>query len=701
MADFYQKVATPQTQMRQQSGPSGATTDVNARAEAQNKAQSNIGRAIQGILGVAQGVSDIYDRDQEYKAKKEAVEFKRMKMEHSLDIKSDMAGYVQELQTSIASDGKPLTDYTPEELKKKMIEKSEGISKGRGFGEKTYYKALQEEINNKNEAFFQRQLGVNQEFQLNKSYKAASSEISDILRATEEPSEVLREFNNILDENVGYGSRMVDIDGTQSEVRYSIQDSRENAELRLLQPLVESAMRDGDVAMVSMLDSQEFRDRFSNISDYPAMVDAAKKQTQSVLNKNRQINLDRVSESAFMSVDMGVVSGDAAIDEYVDNQVKAIKQEYNRPSTEDILKLKSKLKKASEETVSFNQYYSAMKDGDYTFGKRSNIPKADLDKMDDRMFSVETGITDLSPEGLSNAIKSGLKDDALKAYFNSGLPISPALKAAANTPATGGWKGIREKSETFTMLQSLTQDTSKTALDLFSPDEYSRMMHVREIIDTADSGAITQDQAYQMYSKFNNDREKNIDSMGVYRSPKSSAIMRDEKVQQWIQEQSTDAPWKFDDYSGSDYIKLQHEKYLSLALDTTDSIEDAKDLATKMFYSNNTQIENPDGSEGVIPSEFSAFTVKDFVKVAENSDKFSSRRSASGYLGLFKEYSFERNLAFRPSVDYDKTGLMDFYYDGQFVMSLSSRDMESQLSGINKANVEAAEQRNIDITQNR
>ena len=465
----------------------------------------------------------------------------------------------------------------------------------------------------------------------------------------------------------------------------------------MVQPILERIMTDRDPRALDLLESKEFKD-FFDFPDYDNVIEAAKQQVQSTINKRRQMNFDRVEEAAYSSVDMGMIKKESDVKTFMKNEVDTM-TEKDKPDTKQLMKLEASLLKAVRTEGTFQDLYKGIKDGDYTLLDRSGLEKKEVEAMKNKFFTVETGITDLSPKGISEAVKSGTYDTELKSYFNSGFALPPHLETWANTPPSKGIEGMREKYETFLQLNSITQDTSRTTLDLFKPKEYGRMMFAGNLIDNIDSGVMDDKEAIQIYSTFNNDLQKNVDSFGVYTSPKAHTALQDEGVKTWLADMQTDAPWTYDDFSSQAYMGRQFKNYFSYAMETTEDIDEAKKTAEKMFYSRHTAFENPDGSEGIMTHEFKGFEVKDFVSVADNLPEFRDIKAAAGYLGLAKDYDFKGNLAFRPDPSYEKNKLMNFYYDNKFILSMSADLMKSNVDKINKSKISSAEERNVLKTQ--
>lgn len=696
MADYYQKVATPQTQFRQQATPSGPSVDANAQAEARNDAQSNLGAALMSLVGTAATVSNIQDQ-------MSAEEKRRMKVEHQLDIDSDLSNlgsfstaYIDGLDSN-----KKITDYTPRELRDHLEKASDEYIKANGLGDKPYFDVLKEDMDAKKLALFNRQAGINKETQKELRYGSFMSQVKSTFRASNSPEDIVAELKDSLTKNVGIGSKQVEIDGEMVEITPSIQDTEDNAKLRMLQPIIESVMTDRDPKALQLLESKEFKE-FFDVPDYKNVVNSAKQQVQSTLNKNRRVSYDKMEEAGFFAMESGMFTKPSDIETFMKEQLAPL-DETNRPETKRIIGLKSALMESLQAEMTFQQNYEAIKSGDYTILQRSNMPKKQIEAMENKFFTVETGIQDLSPQGITEAVKSGQFDAQLKSYFSEGYPIPPYLEKWANTAPSGGISGLRDKHDTFLQLNTLMQDTNKSALDIFNPKEYGRMMFLGNLVDNIDSGVLDDKEALSVYSTFNNDLEKNVDSFGTFISQKAATELNSEATQKWLSDVKTDAPWTIDEFSSQAYMERQFKNYFSYAMEATDDPEQARSMAEDMFYKRHTAFENPDGSEGVIPYEFKALTVEDFTKIAENDpdSTIESLREAAGYLGTFKEYEFRSNLSFKPDPSYEKNKLMNLYYDGKFIKSYSAESMMNNIKVINAGNVSRAEERNVSRTQGR
>jgi len=693
MSKFFERVATPEIGMQQSAAPNGPTVDANARAEAQNDINNNLGSALQDLIGSAGAIASIkenYDRQ----------EMAKMRAENDLDAESDLANigsYIVSGVDSLAED-KNITDYTPEELKSEVDKMSSRYIKEKGLENKGYFKLIQEKIKEKSGVLLDKQYKTNEKVQKEKKYGVLMNSVKSVFDVSADPSTVVGQLQDKLDQNVGLDTKVINVDGKDVEFTPTINDTEENAKMRMLQPILESVMANRDPKAMRLLESKEFKE-FFDFPDYDNVISAGKQQVQSTINKNRQMSYDKMEESAYFTMDAGMFKSTKDVKAFMKESLENIKEE-DRPETKRLMKLEQSLMSSMNEELGFQGVYNSLKNGDYTVLERSDLKKKEVDAMKNKFFSVETGIDDLSPQGISDAVKSGNYDSQIKNYFSSGHPLPPHLEKWANTPPSGGINGIRDKHETFLQLNTLTQDTNTTTLDLFQPKEYGRMMFVGTLMDNIASGAMDDKEALQVYSTFNNDLNKNVDSFGHFTSTKATTALADDKVKEWLQDKKTDAPWTYDEFSSQAYMERQFKNYFSYAMETTDDQEKAMEVAEKMFYSRHTAFENPDGSEGVIPHEFKSFDSKKFVTVANELPEFKDIKDAAGYLGLARDYDFKSNLSFRPDPSYEKNKLMNFYYDGKFIVSMNSDMMSKNLNIIGKRKVLQAEKKNVEKTQN-
>lgn len=704
MSKFFQQVGTPQTQFRQQAVPNTPTVDANNRAEAQNDANNNIGSAIQSLIGTVATVSGI-------KNNQDAIDDRRMREEHKLDIEADTHGVASfmdvQLKKRAEDDGKEIEDYSDEEIKNIYNESTDAYVKANKLNEKSYFSVTQEALEAKKLGLLDRQLEMNTETRKQKKYNTFTRNAKTAFKVTTDPKDLVGSLEELLTSSVGFDPVTKTYeDGSTVTFNPEIQDTRENAKLRLIQPMVESVMADKDPKALRLLDSAEMKEFFKDVPDYDNLINSAKFQVQSTSNKNRQISYDRVEEASYLYMDSGLFKSVDDVDRFVDSQIDALPED-NRPETKNIMRLKDKLTKSMEDESKFQSMYDALKGGDYTVLERSGMKKKEIEYVQNKFFSTETGIQDMSPKGINEAIKSGEFDSNLKKYFNEGFPIPPHLEKWANTPPSGGIEGIRDKHESFLQLNSITQDTTKTALDVFNPKEYSRMMFAGNMLDNLDSGTIDNKQAHEIYSSFNNDLDKNVDSYGTFVSSKAQQALQSSDTLEWLDSVSSDAPWTYDEFSSQAYIKRQYKNYFSYAMESTDDIDSAKEMAENMFNSRHVAYENPDGSEGILPKEFKEFgtnssgnvDIKNFVDVAKAAAPFQNYLKVAGFKGRFKDFSFERSLSFKPNPSYEKNKLMNFYYNNQFVMQLDADQMRNNISRLNQSRKSKAEERNVNKTQ--
>lgn len=690
MSKFFEKVATPDARYQQTAQPSGPSVDVNARARAQNDYNNNLGSAIKALVGTVGTVT------QTVKTIDEA-QMERMRLEKGPEAEADSSGYIDFLN-SYTKDGKSISQMEPSELEEAMGKATDDFVKANKLSEKDYFDVTKEMLDTKRKAFFTRQLDFNNKLKKEKNYDVLSKKSAQVFDTFDTPENAVEHLKNTLEEMVGQGEKTVIRNGKEITFTPPIQDSDFAAKQRMLEPIVKSAMIKKDPKYVKILESKEVKE-FFDIPEYDNVLNSVKQQVQSTINRNKQMSFDRIEEAGYTAMDAGLFKTPKDVDDFFKDQLEMTNEE-DIPETKRIMKLKSDFMNAFQSEATFQDYYQQIKGGDFTLLERSDLEKKEKDFIRNKFFSVETGIQDMSPQGISLAIKSGQHDSEIKSFFNQGYDLPPHLEKWANTPPSGGIQGMRDKHETFLQLNALTQDTNKTTLDLFQPKEYGRMMFLGNLFDNINSGTMDEKEALQVYSSFNNDLEKNVDSFGVFTSSKAATISKSEDVQKWLDNKSTDASWTIDEFSDQAYRRRQFQNYFNYAIETTDDTDQAMELAEKMFDSRHVEFENPDGSEGTMPNEFKQFRVNDFVRIAESHPDFQPIKQAAGYLGLAKDYDFRSNLSFRPDPSYEKNKLMNFYYDGKFVLSVSSENMENNLGILNRRKVREAEQRNIQRTQN-
>ena len=693
MSKFFQKVATPETQRQQSVAPSGATQDANAHQEAQNDFNTNIGGALMDLVGATAKLGEgikTYDK----------AEMARMRSENQLDADADLADLGSFMSTYIdeQEEGKSLSDYEPDELRSSIDDATQAFIKSKNLSDKGYFQILQQDIKAKSGVFFQKQTATNQKKQQAKRYESLKSSTRSTLSVSDDPAEIISDWQDKLDMNVGLETKTIDVDGEMVEVTPSIKDTHENAKVQMFQSVMQEAIENRDPRLLKMMESEEFKD-FFDFPDYDNVKGIVRQQVQSTVNKTRQLNYDTVSEQSHAAASTHQFKTAAQASSFLKARWNELPKEY-RPDTKQQMRLEAEILKSVATSDVYTSLVSSLKDGDYTVLERGNHKKEITDEVKEMLFTDEVGLGDLSPEGYEIAITSGDVDAEMKSFFDKGYPFPPSMVAWAETKPRGmdGW---RRKSNAFRQLIANTQDTSRSAMDLFDAKEYSRTLYVGNLLDDIDAGVLDEGEAQQVLSAFNNDLTKNIDSFGNYTSTKAHEALNDEDVTEWLSDKSSDAPWTYDEFSGQAYMKRQFKNYFSYAMETTDDPAKAMKLADKMFYKKHRAFESPDGSEGVLPQEFLSFASRDFVEVAHQMPELKDAKLAAGYLGLAKDYDFEGNLSFRPDPNYSKNKQMAFYYNNVLAGRMTAKELQDRLTKINKRKLRLAEERNVQTTQNK
>lgn len=688
MSKFYEKVETPQTQFRQSKAPSGATVDVNARQEIENEYQSSLGKAITDFVGAVGSVSrGVEEYNRVNKAK--------MIAEYGLDAKADTATYGSAISADVDARArekynKGIDDLTAQELDELTTAASSDYLKTKS--DKVYFDLIKDDVDRKKQAFIERQANKNQETLKNKRYDKFTGEAATIFKTAPDTESAVAELKQLLDVNVGTES--LEINGEQ--VNPAIADTHQNAKLRMLQKLMQDSIGTRDIKALETLKSKEMKE-FFDIPDYDNALSVLEKQTQSKINAQRQISKDRIEEQMYIGIENGGFKSAKEVETWFDDQINRL-GEYDKPDTKDILKMKSDAMEAIQEQITYENVYSRVKEGDYTFMERTNLKKKTRDSFNNKFFQDETGIDDLSPQGIEYAVLSGSKDAEIKAYFNKFGKVPPALELYGKTAPSGSIAALRQKRNVFMNMSVLTEGTPVSLENIYSPEEQTRMLYIGRLLDDAEDGVISEADVSQAYRNFNNDVKKNRDSFGNYVSERAQEYLSDEDTQNWLTENVKDANWTTDEQSAQGYRRRQLTHYFNLAMETTDDPELARQKAEKMFMGKHRDVEAPNGEETVLPSEYMGYQVKDFLKLAKNHPDFDPFREL-GYLGtgIGSDTYFERSISFTPDANYEKNKVMNLYYgegeDKKLVMSVTPKIFENILGTINQRIVDEAKMR--------
>lgn len=688
MSKFYEKVGTPETQLRRSKAPSGPNIDPNARQEAQNEYNTSLGKAITDFVGtVGNVVQGVEEGNRVKKAK--------MITEHALDAREDTSDYGSNIKGDVDSRakekyGKGLDDLTKDELiELTNASDQDYLSK---FKDKPYYELIKDEVKRKHTAFIETQVRKNKETLKNKRLETLNKEASTIFENVSDPQTAVGELKKLLDANVG--TQPIVING--EEITPAINDTQQNAKLGMFQRFMQAAVYNRNTKALELLKSKEMEE-FFNFPDYKNAMNILEKQTRSKANANRQMSLDKAEEEYFLGSESGAFSTAEEVESWFKDKFDNM-PEAEKPDAKDILKFKEKALEAFQEQMTYESVYSRVKSGDYTFMERTNLKKKQRDQFSNKMFQDETGISDLSPQGIEYAVLSGDNDAAIKSYFNRFGTVPPALSLYGKTAPSGSIEGLKQKRNVFAAMSVLVEGTPVSLENIYTPDEQTRMLYIGRLLDDAEDGVISEADVSQAYRNFNNDVKKNRDSFGNYVSPIAQEYLADEDTQEWLTENVKDAAWTTDEQSAQGYRRRQLVHYFNLAMETTDDPEVARQKAEKMFMGRHRDVEAPNGEETVLPSEYMGYQVKDFVKLAKNHPDFEPFR-ALGYLGtsLGSDTYFENSISFTPDTNYEKNKVMNIYYgegeDKKLVMSVTPKLFDNILGSINERIVEEAKER--------
>lgn len=677
MSKFFERVATPEKQMQQSKAPSGPNVDVNARAEAQNEYNNSIGKAIGDVLGITHSVAQSINKNDEF-------ELEMMRTEHDLDASNDTRDSGTFIKTYIDSKdkNKRIEEYSSDELSRLTKEATQKYISEKKFGDKSYFSLIKEKIDKKSSTFLDKQYVINETYKRNKRYDVFVDEASVIASSIDDVEELSMELKGLVEQHVGADSE--------------IQDTQSNAKLRILQRVMHDAIGKRDINALKKLKSKEMKE-FFDIPDYDNAVQVLEKQTQSKVNELRQLSKDRLEEQVYLGIQNNGFKDSKQVEEWFDDQLSQLSEEQT-PDTRDILKLKADAMGAMEEQATYEKVYAAVREGDSTLMERIGMKKKQRDSFNNKMFTDETGIADLSPDGIETAVISGDSDAPIKSYFNRFGSVPPALKLYGSTAPSGGIASLKRKRDVFMNMSVISEGTPVSLEDVYSPEELTRMSYVGRLLEDAEDGVISESEVSQAYRNFNNDIKKNTDTFGNYVSPKAAEFLHDDDTKEWLTENVKDASWTTDEFSAQSYRRRQFTHYFSLAMENTDDPAVARERAEKMFNARHRDVEAPNGEETVLPDEYMGYKVRDFLKVAQNHPDFDPFR-ALGYFGTGagKETYFNRSISFTPDASYEKNKIMNLYYgegiDKKLVMSVTPDRFESILNAVNQRIVTEAKKR--------
>lgn len=679
MSKFFQKVATPETQFRQQQAPSGPDVDVNARAEIMNEQRTSLGAAVNDLLGIAQaGASALAQADK--------AETQILEAEHSIDADGDVEGSASFIKSEISNSGKPIEDYTRKDLKKATDEATKKYIEKHKLGEKKYFKIIKDRLDKKNSLFINKQAAENKEIIKDKRYKTWVKQAMTIF-ATANEKELENTLNKHFNDNIGTEPR--EVNGKMVEP--PIEDTRENAEMRFAQGVMESIIASRDYKALSKL-----RKVASKFGIPKEALDVMQQKTQAKQNAVRQMNRDNLEEEVYLGIQNRAFSSPKQVDAWFNDKLKEFPKE-DRPDTKDILKLKADAMGDMENAITLRGLKDAVLNGDSTAIDRAPIKKALKDQAKNELFLDVVDINDTSVGTLESAIISGDREAEMKTYFSKVGQVPPFLKLYGSTPPSGGIDALKKRRLVFAEMARYTEGTNVSINNIYNPEERTRIEYVSRLLDDAEDGVLTEEEVTQAYRNFNNDVKKNTDSRGVYISPKAASVLSDVKVTEWLGENVTDAFLTIDEFSAQDYRRRQFTHYFSLAMENTESPDVAMERAEEMFKARHKEIEAPNGEEVTIPEEYMDYEKKDWEKIAQYHPAFDAFRTIGYIKGLGSETYFKRSISMTPDDNYERNKIMHITHGEGInkvkVLSLDPKKMADILEKIDSNIVEKAKKR--------
>lgn len=641
MADFFKRTQVPQTQSVQSRTPSGPDIDREAHAEAQ-RSRGGLGGAINDLLGVAHSVSTSLN-------KVDALEEDRLEKNFSIradaDV-SDFGSYSRNYMSRKASEeGRELDDYTSQELEGLVPEIKSSFKESKGLNDKEYASILDKRIDARGLKLVAKQHEANQVIKKRKAIDALSTSSFNNLKSMT-PDDFVTYIQDTQEQSVG----------PDAELQMTGEEFREE----VVRSLIPSVIQSGDPELADKLDNKSMRKYFNEVEGYDNIVAMARQKSIAVVNKRKAMNFDSVEEGGYTLASNGGFQTEADVDDYLASQNFAKGFE---PSAKSMFKLEAALKKEVIDSNNTLNYSKAIKSGDFTFIERNNIPKKDADTMKNKFMSTELGISDATGQGTIDAINSGEVDAEIKQYGMGGYPIAPFMVQALSVPPTGGPKAIKAQARAFLNVNALLQDTPTPTSSFLDKKTYSRHMFTANLMDKVESGVIDDKEFFDAYTTYTNDMVRNVDSYGSYISPESAQYMNDESHLEWANNFALDAPWTIDDNNSPKYISRQIKSSFNLMIDAGYSAEEARDRAEEMFEGTHMRFENLDGSEGVMPLEFKDVLPESLGEVAANLPQLQAMRKADEILNF--GFTFRNNISVRPSRHYEKTKMIEVYYDGK------------------------------------
>ena len=431
MSEFFKRTEVPQAQRVQSASPRGNTTDRQAHLDAQ-ESQGGLGGAIHNLLGLAGQIKqDMNKMDEEDRRQME----KKFALKADASV-SDFGKYSKNfISSKAAEEGKNIEDYTDDEIDSFENELKSSFIDSRGLRDKEYFSLINSRLNDKGTLLIgeqKRQIkNINNKKSMDSLFQTVSSNFTHM-----EPESFVDYLESTLDTSVGPDAE--------------IQETREDVKEAMLGRLMTSAMENniGDPKtikgpeMVAKLESKEMRD-FFNMPEYDNVLNMAKQQAQSTINKRRTLNFESMSDQGFFMATNGGFSSHAEVDKFIKSQ--QFKEGYD-PSPKDIARLSASLKKTVDTEINYQEYSEALKSGDFNFTERKAMKKKDREALEEKLWATETGMTDSSSLGQISSILLGESEGAIKDYSMRGLPYPRSLISTFNSPVTGSIENIKSKT---------------------------------------------------------------------------------------------------------------------------------------------------------------------------------------------------------------------------------------------------------------
>ena len=721
MVDFYKQVNTPSIQSRQSVSPNVPTHDNNAESRIRNGSRHNLGTAIQQLIGVGVGVSQIHDKYMENTRKR-----------NELNIKGDLRGSgsaVINLVDKRARDKDGLTGIT--DLDKPTLETyiKEAMTdhlKASKITNKDYFKAMKPDVDERVSAIIDHQSKINDHVQLTKAYGVLKDEVSHIVGSVGAPEDKGKALIKLMKERVGTEAYTKTVDGKEVEVIPAIHDTMGNGKAHLMQALSElSIVEQGSKShfATQILKSKDMQD-FLAVSDaeYRSITDAADRHAMSKINARRHLEYSKASDAGYAQIANNLLRTEGQVDNFINHQFSPL-DEFSRPSEKDRIRLKQELMSSVGEQDTTRRYIDALNNHDDTVMERDHLSSKERDANYNAQFRQNTGI---EAETLDDWVKV-MSDNkhavpAFKAHLNKGYKIPPSLIKALKSPASGidmtkykgdksiadlngqkaAWLAIQRQDNLFTKVSALSKDTNSSLMSSLTPLEYGEHKFLSSLVSQQQDGSITENEALKAYSELQQDTAKNIDSLGNYVSPRLARLMQtDAGIKSSIEEYTTDVKYWIEDQRDQDYRRGLITDALGVTMAYHQDPQDAMDAAIELANSQIQTMENPDGTEATIPKEFKDVSMDKFVEVMKASKAFSPHAESAGIFGAFKDFSFERNLAVGPVNDYAKTKELGLYYNGKLVERITRDELDSRYKIIDEARKKHSEHKNsLDIQKN-